>query len=310
MQHPLDVDQIRKMVALFPKEMSGLYRRFSRAHNRTVWQASAYHAGMISISETKVVIPTQQQLDNPDVITLLLALAAAMPEFSENKVIVEGHPSGDTLQSLVDQAEHVHLVAPRYTYGIGGAAPGPSLTFDFWRLRDSAPSQMRWFHATLASRIPSILQRGLLTRKVAQQTGWASDFNIYLTEAVYLTNDIDFAAQIAQTVASRGGETSGAVVEVSGRALENEALLVADEDAFVHRAYIGEGVGWGHVRDVVLPEDLPDYYVSMLGLGTLGVFGNVSPEDITFAFTVTQTRDATVIDGPLASEVTPVAFDE
>lgn len=103
--------------------------------------------------------------------------------------------------------------------------------------------EMPWYHATLAERVPSIMERGLLPSSLGQgrTEGWSPGWNKDLQRAVYLTADESYAARVAETMAIRE-EKDAVVIEVNGEGLEDTKRITFDEDAL--RSYLDDEVMW------------------------------------------------------------------
>lgn len=115
------------------------------------------------------------------------------------------------------------------------------------------PDEVPWYHATRASSVPSIMERGLVPGAKKQGEGW-TEYNLHLQRANYLTHDPEYARRIAETLADRFGEKA-VVLRVDGKALSDPRKIAIDEDVLRNDFGIASHEGSGG--------RMPAFYQSM-----------------------------------------------
>jgi hypothetical protein len=91
------------------------------------------------------------------------------------------------------------------------------------------PEDSTWYHATPARNLPAIMRQGLLPSRIGEGQGWTPAWNWHVQNGVYLTEDLEVAYRIADSIVEQQLEDV-VILEVYGRALKGKKLLV-DEDA-------------------------------------------------------------------------------
>ncbi len=174
---------------------------------------------------------------DPTVAYWLLGMLREMPEWADVPLsnfegtygdgTVRGEPLGITLGDVKDATVEVTetgLESPFYE--------GEEEVLRTWKYR-AVPFETRvWYHATLAYRVPSILEQGLLPSGLGQERteGWSPGWNWNLQRAVYLFSSPERAFRVAATLALRN-EKDASIVQVTGKWVEDTRFLVPDEDA-------------------------------------------------------------------------------
>jgi hypothetical protein len=131
------------------------------------------------------------------------------------------------------------------------------------------PEEVRWYHATLARHLPSIMQHGLLPSRVGEGGGWSPGWNLGLQNAVYLCEDIARTYQIAETLVENTNEDA-VIIEVEGAGLRGQSLTL-DEDAII-------SPDDGGVNPSMIDTDFPDFATSRdQAVRSLGVRGRIDP---------------------------------
>lgn len=207
-----------------------------------------------------------------------LRMLASLPFYRTFQVqSPQGMPLG-TVQSLSSKLKKLQMRTPQGLEENGEHAFREFEVVVLQELSDSGP----FYHATRASNLPSIRKKGLLpSAQVGRGTGW-SQFNLNLQDAVYLTLELDYARQIALTLASRWGEDA-VVLEVGGDAIRNYSRLVVDED--IYEKFI-QGQGWMSLGGGV-DEISPRFLDSVLAkIGSFGYQGVIKPQHLKVALVV------------------------
>jgi hypothetical protein len=152
---------------------------------------------------------------NPDVASLLLAMRER-PEFLRLRVVGAGLDYPNVTAALADIKS---FKGKARVYGEDDLKD-----FEYAVLKDVGDHT--WYHATRESVLDGIRQKGLLPSGNAQGEGW-TQFNLHLQKAVYLTADLEYAKNIASTLAERFGE-SAVVLQVNHK-FEPDRIVI-DED--------------------------------------------------------------------------------
>jgi hypothetical protein len=203
---------------------------------------------VIDFETGAVTLPQQHSRLMPTEVHLLTEVAQAVPELGDFMVgfgRTWNEPpelSGLTLADVAEMAAEVTET---------GYADWPAGTREYTFVYRALPplEEMRLYHATLAARVPSIMERGLRPSGLGQERieGWSPGWNMGLQEAVYLFVDPVMALRVAMTLSERAGEDA-VVLEVEGRSLTDTLLRVPDEDAL--RSSLDDSVLWeGWDRD-------------------------------------------------------------
>lgn len=228
---------------------SGIERRLRHAHRPGMvpigldWLSGQHARGVVAGKGTRTLawVDTRRRIIElaergmalgPTTVWWLMQLAAVMPEWRDYDLaeLVHGDETnlyGITLGELVQTALPVH-------------EEGWENPFDrdeeyvprAWDYYVAEPFEdLDFFHATLASRMPSIAERGILPSSLGpgRIEGWSPGWNWSLENAVYLFVDPSRAMELAETLAYRFDQDT-VVLRVRGDWVEDPRLLIPDED--------------------------------------------------------------------------------